>query len=112
MFHEETSSILNFELCELQELKTKQTYSKMTKKNKAVVLLSGGLDSTTCVAIAQDQGFDIYGLSFDYGQRHTIELDAAARVAQKMGLKKHVTATRDLIARRQPTPILTPTSFW
>ncbi len=68
----------------------------MTKNNKAVVLLSGGLDSTTCVAIAQDQGFDVYGLSFDYGQRHTIELEAATRVAKKMGLKNHVTATIDL----------------
>ena len=68
----------------------------MTKKRKAVVLLSGGLDSTTCVAIAKEQGFDVVGLSFDYGQRHTRELDAAARVAKKMGLKNHVTATIDL----------------
>lgn len=49
----------------------------MTKTRKAVVLLSGGLDSTTCVAIAKVQGFDVVGLSFDYGQRHTIELEAA-----------------------------------
>lgn len=68
----------------------------MTQSKKAVVLLSGGLDSTTCVAIAQQQGFDVVGLSFDYGQRHTIELEAAARVAKKMNLKNHVTAKIDL----------------
>ncbi|WP_339864995.1 7-cyano-7-deazaguanine synthase QueC [Paremcibacter congregatus] len=68
----------------------------MTEKKKAVVLLSGGLDSTTCVAIAKAEGFEVYGLSFDYGQRHTIELDAAARVAETMGLAKHVTAKIDL----------------
>lgn len=68
----------------------------MTKIRKAVVLLSGGLDSTTCVAIAKEQGFDVVGLSFDYGQRHTQELEAAVRVARKMGLKNHVTAKIDL----------------
>jgi len=68
----------------------------MSQKKKAIVLLSGGLDSTTCVAIAQKQGFDVVGLSFDYGQRHTIELAAAARVAKVMGLKNHVTAKIDL----------------
>lgn len=68
----------------------------MTKNRKAVVLLSGGLDSTTCVAIAQSQGFDVVALSFDYGQRHTLELAAAARVANVMGLKVHVTAKIDL----------------
>ncbi len=68
----------------------------MTKNKKAVVLLSGGLDSTTCVAIAQEAGFDVVGLSFDYGQRHTLELESAARVAKKMGLKNHVTAKIDL----------------
>ena len=68
----------------------------MTKSKKAVVLLSGGLDSTTCVAIAQKQGFDVVGLSFDYGQRHTIELESATRVAKKMGLSNHVTAKIDL----------------
>jgi len=51
-------------------------------KRKAVVLLSGGLDSTTVLAIAQEQGFALHALSFDYGQRHKIELDAAARIAR------------------------------
>ncbi len=68
----------------------------MSEIKKAVVLLSGGLDSTTCVAIARAQGFEVYGLSFDYGQRHTIELAAAARVAEMMAVKKHVTAKIDL----------------
>ncbi len=68
----------------------------MTKNRQAVVLLSGGLDSTTCVAIAKMRGFDVVALSFDYGQRHTQELAAAARVAKVMGLEKHVTAKIDL----------------
>ena len=68
------------------------------EKKKAIVLLSGGLDSTTCVAIAQSQGFDVYGLSFDYGQRHTLELDAAKRVAETAGVKHHVVAKIDLRA--------------
>jgi len=68
----------------------------ITETGKAVLLLSGGLDSTTCAAIARARGFEIYGLSFDYGQRHTIELAAAARVADRMGLIRHVTANIDL----------------
>lgn len=65
-------------------------------KNKAVVLLSGGLDSATCVAIAQDQGFDVYALSFRYGQRHSIELEAADRIARHLGVIEHKTAEIDL----------------
>lgn len=56
---------------------------------KAVVLLSGGLDSSTVLAIAQKQGFDCTALSFDYGQRHKIELDAAKAVAQSAGVVDH-----------------------
>ncbi|UCV15000.1 7-cyano-7-deazaguanine synthase QueC [Quatrionicoccus australiensis] len=55
----------------------------------AVVLLSGGLDSATCVALARSQGFDCYCLSFDYGQRHSAELDAARRVAAALGAVEH-----------------------
>ena len=55
----------------------------------AVVLLSGGLDSATCLAIARSQGFASYCLSFDYGQRHRAELDAAQRVAQALGAVEH-----------------------
>ncbi|WP_298336967.1 7-cyano-7-deazaguanine synthase QueC [Ferrimicrobium sp.] len=62
----------------------------------AVVLLSGGLDSTTVLAIAQHQGYDPHALSFDYGQRHSIELRAARRVAQSMGVVNHVITTIDL----------------
>ncbi len=55
----------------------------MTAKtgNRAVVLLSGGLDSATCLAIAQQEGYECYGLSFDYGQRHRVELEAAEKLA-------------------------------
>jgi len=56
---------------------------------KAVVLLSGGIDSTTTVAIARDEGYDVYAMSFRYGQRHKIELKCAADVATALGVKKH-----------------------
>lgn len=61
----------------------------MTTMKKAVVLLSGGLDSATTVAIAKSQGYACYALSFDYGQRHSAELDAARRVAQSVGVIEH-----------------------
>ncbi len=56
----------------------------------AVCLLSGGLDSATCLALAKRNAFDAYALSFDYGQRHKIELDAAKRIAGSLGAAKHV----------------------
>jgi 7-cyano-7-deazaguanine synthase len=56
---------------------------------KAVVLVSGGLDSATCLAIARDMSFETYALSFDYGQRHSIELEAAKKVAKSLGAKQH-----------------------
>ena len=59
---------------------------------KAVCLLSGGLDSATCLALARREGYDTYALSFDYGQRHRIELEAAARVAEALGAARHVVA--------------------
>ncbi|MGP3977858.1 7-cyano-7-deazaguanine synthase QueC [Streptomyces sp. 8N114] len=62
----------------------------------AIVLLSGGLDSTTVLAIAKDQGFTPYALSFRYGQRHSIELEAAQRVATAQGVARHVIADIDL----------------
>jgi len=70
----------------------------MSSKPKAVVLLSGGLDSTTVAAIAADQGFDLYALSFKYGQRHDVELSAAANIAETMGVKRHVVSEIDLRA--------------
>lgn len=65
---------------------------------RAVVLTSGGLDSSTCLALARRDGFEIYALSFDYGQRHKLELDAASRQAKLAGAKKHVVARIDLRA--------------
>jgi 7-cyano-7-deazaguanine synthase len=63
---------------------------------KAVCLLSGGLDSATCLGVAQRDGFDCYALSFDYGQRHVIELAAAARVAKYFHATEHRVAKIDL----------------
>ncbi len=56
---------------------------------KAVVILSGGLDSTTCVGVAQHAGFEIYALTFDYGQRHSIEIEAAKKVATFYEVRQH-----------------------
>ena len=63
---------------------------------KAVVLSSGGLDSTTVMAIAKSEAYDVYSLSFSYGQRHSIELEAAKRVAEAIGVKKHLVIDIDL----------------
>lgn len=63
---------------------------------KAVVLLSGGLDSATCLAIAKSQGFECYCLSLDYHQRHIAELQAAKNVAIELGATEHKTAQLDL----------------
>jgi 7-cyano-7-deazaguanine synthase len=62
----------------------------------AVILLSGGIDSTITLAIALAEGYDAYALSFDYGQRHQIETQAARRVANSLGAKEHRVATIDL----------------
>jgi 7-cyano-7-deazaguanine synthase len=63
---------------------------------RAVILLSGGIDSTTTLAIALAEGYEAYALSFDYGQRHQIETAAARRVADSLGAKKHRVAEIDL----------------
>src|SRR3954467_7950805 len=60
---------------------------------KAVVLLSGGLDSATTAAIARHDGYELYALSIDYGQRHRFELEAARRVGESLGVKRHVVAS-------------------
>ena len=68
----------------------------MTAQRKAVVLLSGGLDSTTTLAIAKSEGFAVHALSFRYGQRHEAELAAAARIAQAAGVAEHIIVEFDL----------------
>lgn len=68
----------------------------MSKSNDVIVLSSGGLDSTTVMAMVADQGFGIYSLSFDYGQRHRYELEAAQRVSKRFKAIKHLVITIDL----------------
>lgn len=68
----------------------------MSETKKAVVLLSGGLDSATVLAIARSQGYELYALSFSYGQRHIWELEAAKQVAASIGAAEHKIAQIDL----------------
>ncbi|MEO5971577.1 MAG: 7-cyano-7-deazaguanine synthase QueC [Bdellovibrionia bacterium] len=67
-------------------------------RKKAVLLLSGGLDSTTVLEIAKSEGFDVYALSFSYGQRHSIELEAVQRIIEKSPVKAHQVVKIDLRA--------------
>lgn len=71
-------------------------HETIQSKKKAVVLLSGGVDSATALAIARSMGFDICALSFRYGQRHMVELEAAARIARYNLVAKHLTVDIDL----------------
>jgi len=64
----------------------------------AIVLLSGGLDSATCLLIAKEQGFDVFALSFDYGQRHRVELERARQLAARYGVSEHCVIRLDLPA--------------
>jgi 7-cyano-7-deazaguanine synthase len=68
----------------------------MAGKPNAVVLLSGGLDSTTTLAMAQSQGFEVYALTFQYGQRHAAEIEAAKRIAARFGVNRHLLVPIDL----------------
>ncbi len=68
----------------------------MSEKPKAVVLLSGGLDSSTTVAIAKADGFDVCAMTFSYGQRHEVEIAAAKRVAESLGVVTHTVCRIDL----------------
>jgi 7-cyano-7-deazaguanine synthase len=68
----------------------------MSEQKKAVTLLSGGLDSATALAVAKKEGYAVYALSFRYGQRHSIELESAARVADALGVNKHLILDIDL----------------
>jgi 7-cyano-7-deazaguanine synthase len=67
-------------------------------KQKAVVLVSGGLDSATCLALAKREGYDLYALTLSYGQRHQAELEAAKRVAKAFRVKKHLVLNVPLAA--------------
>jgi len=64
--------------------------------SKAVILLSGGLDSTTCLAIAKNQGFELYALTFNYGQRHNFELKSAQKIVDQYQVKNHSVVDIDL----------------
>jgi 7-cyano-7-deazaguanine synthase len=68
----------------------------MKSRARAVCLLSGGLDSSTCLAFAVKEGYEVFALSFDYGQRHRVELEAAARVATALGAARHRIVRVDL----------------
>jgi 7-cyano-7-deazaguanine synthase len=68
----------------------------MSDVKKAVVLLSGGLDSTTTLAIARAEGYDLHAITFRYGQRHAVELDAAKRVAAEFAVREHIVVDIDL----------------
>ncbi len=68
------------------------------EQSKAVVLLSGGLDSATCAAMASERGFALFALTISYGQRHEIETRAAKRIAKSLGVVRHVFQTIDLRA--------------
>src|SRR5512136_2956820 len=68
----------------------------MEKKRKAVILSSGGIDSTTAMAVAKREGYELYCLSFDYGQRHAVELDASRKIADVLGARQHLVIRIDL----------------
>jgi len=76
---------------------TSSTHNSETiSGRKAVVLLSGGLDSSTTLAIARSLGYELYAISFDYGQKHRFELQAARNLAQGFGVKSHIVMSLDL----------------
>ena len=77
---------------------TEPTEPSSTEPRQAVVLVSGGLDSATTLACARDAGFELNAISFDYGQRHRFELEAAAKVASFFGVRRHITCPIDLRA--------------
>ncbi len=77
-------------------IRSQKMSGRKTTKKKAVVLSSGGLDSTTAMAVASAEGYELYSLTFDYGQRHALELKAAKRVAEAFAVKKHLVLDLDL----------------
>lgn len=75
---------------------TTSTDKLLTPSVRAVVLLSGGLDSSTTLAIANSEGYETYAITFDYHQRHRIELQAANRIAESLGAKRHLIVNFDM----------------
>ena len=80
----------------MEGLSMGSSMEKYRNSKKAIILLSGGLDSTTVLAIAKHEGYDLYAMSFDYGQRHLFELAAANKIAHVFGVKKHLVVKTDL----------------
>ena len=78
------------EPCGCGECERVISLSDATTPKLGVVLLSGGVDSATCLAVARSEGFDLYALSFFYHQRHRVEMEASRRVAARMGVKEHL----------------------
>jgi 7-cyano-7-deazaguanine synthase len=70
--------------------------TSMSSEKRAVVLLSGGVDSSTTLAIARSEGYECYAISFDYAQRHLIELQSAKRISESLGAKKHLVIRFDM----------------
>lgn len=81
---------------EVDSVNSQSSAAKFSSASPAVVLLSGGLDSTTLLAIAKSEGFAIHALSFKYGQRHSAEIHAAQRIARDAGVAKHYVVDIDL----------------
>jgi len=82
----------------MDAMKSLRKSNKTLPRQRAVVLLSGGLDSTTCLALAALKGYELYALTLRYGQRHQAELKAAKRIARHYGVKRHVVLHIDLAA--------------
>jgi len=72
----------------------------MSRSPRAILLLSGGLDSATCLLLAREEGFETFALSFDYGQRHRVELDRARALAARYGAREHRVVSLDLPSRQ------------
>jgi 7-cyano-7-deazaguanine synthase len=77
-------------------MRDQRSSTEAPSRPSAVVLLSGGVDSTTCLALARAEGYDAFALSFRYGQRNAVELEAAARVARALGAREHRIVALDL----------------
>ncbi len=88
--------VFRLQLVKIRFRETKSKVKNSSFQKKAIVLLSGGLDSSTTLAIAKDQGFELYALTANYGQRHQIEIQFAKQIAERFGVKKHTVIDIDL----------------